>query len=108
MDLVILTMIWIGSKALRKSIAGVPVGREIRITKLQVSSVDILAETAVGVGANGIPLHTRVVMSIEVFGIDVAKHIKPLISQHISYQCLRPTSYDIVLSQIWVIFNTLT
>ena len=78
MNLVILTMIWVCSKSLSKSIARVPVGRKIGISVFQVACVNILTETAVLVSTNGIPLHTRIVVSIEVFGIDITEHIEAM------------------------------
>jgi hypothetical protein len=83
-DLVVLAVIWIGTKALSEGVARIPVGWEVGVTIREISSVDILRKTRFLVCADGISLDTGILVSVEVLGISAAEHIETVavISSH--------------------------
>jgi len=75
-NLVILTNIRVGTKALSQSVAGIPIGREEAVDVAKATGVDVLRLAAVLVGANGVALGAVVFLGVEVLCISTAKDVE--------------------------------
>ena len=78
MYLVILTVVWVGSDALRECVTWVPVRREIRVAVAKMAGVDILRKARTLVGPNGVALDARILMSIKILGVNISEDVESM------------------------------